>query len=234
MATTKPKALLVLTSNDVLGDTGKKTGWYLPEAAHPHHKLVEAGVTCIFASPKGGAAPVDAGSIDLKDEVNAKFWNGSGKALTEKTAKLSDCSAKDYDVVLFVGGFGTMWDFPDDKDVQRLAKEVYENGGVVSAVCHGPCALVNVKLPSGEFLVAGQDVTAFTNAEEDYCKMREIVPWTCEDKLKERGAKHVDGGVFKPQVCFGRGGRLITGQNPPSASPLGDAIVAQLKKMGKL
>lgn len=104
-----------------------------------------------------------------------------------------------------------------------------------SRTAASPCALVNVKLTGGEeFLVAGQEVTAFTNAEEDYVKLREVVPWTCQDKLTERGAKHVDGGVFKPQVCLARDGRLITGQNPPSAAPLGEAIVAQLKKMGKL
>lgn len=232
MATAKPKALLVLTSNDVLGDTGKKTGWYLPEAAHPYNVLVKAGVECVFASPKGGVAPLDEGSIDLKDAGNAAFWPRMD--LTKKTKKLSDCSADNFDCVLFVGGFGTMWDFPDDKDVQRLARDVFEKGGITAAVCHGPCALVNVKLKSGEYLVAGQEVTAFTNAEEDYVKLRTVVPFTCEDKLKERGAKHVDGGVFKAQVCIARGGRLITGQNPPSASPLGEAIVAALKKLGKL
>ena len=228
------KALFVLTSNDALGETGQKTGWYLPEAAHPHHVLTSAGVTVEWASIKGGEAPVDEGSLDMSDATNKAFWEGQGKAMTSTTKVLAECSPADYDVVLFVGGFGTMWDFPDNESVQRFAKEVYENGGIAAAVCHGPCALVNVKLSSGEYLVAGQEVAAFTNDEEDAVQRREIVPFTCEDKLKERGATHVDGGVFKPQVCVARGGRLITGQNPPSATPFGEAIVASLKNQGKL
>ena len=170
----------------------------------------------------------------MNDAINKASWEGDEKGKTEKTKKLSDVESGDYDVVLFVGGFGTMWDFPDDADVQRIAREVFENGGITSAVCHGPCALANAKLSSGEYMIAGQDFAAFTNAEEDAVSRRDVVPFTCEDKLKERGGNHVDGGVFKPQVCSGRDGRLITGQNPPSATPLGEAIVAQLKKMGKL
>ena len=100
--------------------------------------------------------------------------------------------------------------------------------GITAAVCHGPCALVNCTLSSGEALVKGQDVTAFTNAEEDYCKRREIVPFLCQDKLGEIGGVFKDGGVFKPNVCIGREGRLITGQNPPSANPMAEAIVKQL------
>ena len=225
-----PKVLLVLTSHNKLGDTDQVTGWYLPEAAHPYHHLKKAGFDIEFASPKGGVAPLDPASIDLTDEQNKAFWEGEGKGLTENTKKLSECKVEDYDLVLFVGGFGVMWDFPDDPDVQRLAVGIYEKGGITSAVCHGPYALVNCKLSNGEYLVAGQDVTGFTNAEEDYMQRREIVPFLGEDKLVKRGGNFKDGGVFQPMVCIARGGRLITGQNPPSAGPLGEALVKAMKK----
>lgn len=229
-SSSKPKVLLVLTSNDKLGTTGQATGWYLPEAAHPYMHFKRAGFSVSFASIAGGKAPLDASSINLKDADNKVFYEGEGLKEASASVKLSSCKAADYDCVLFVGGFGTMWDFPDDADVQRMARGVYENGGVTSAVCHGPCALVNVKLSSGEYLCAGQEVTAFTNAEEDAVKRRDVVPFTCEDALTKIGGKFVDGGVFKPQVCIGRGGRLITGQNPPSAGPLAAAIIKVLSK----
>ena len=119
-----------------------------------------------------------------------------------------------------------MWDFPEDSDVQRLAKEVYEKGGVTSAVCHGPVALVNVKLSNGQYLVKDKEVAAFTNDEEDAVKRREIVPYTCHDKLTERGANCKQAGVFKP--CVAVAGNLITGQNPPSAKPTAEAVVQAL------
>merc|ERR1711953_1457122 len=115
----------------------------------------------------------DAGSVAFNADEAIK------KKL-EQTTPLSDVKGADYSAVFFVGGFGTMWDFPDDANVQRVAREVYESGGIVSAVCHGPVALVNVKLSDGSLLVKGREVTAFTNAEEDAVTCREIVPYTCE------------------------------------------------------
>ena len=207
-----------------------QTGWYLPEAAHPYAEFIAAGHNVTFASIAGGVAPVDNGSLDMNDAGNKAFWeNPETKALTENTMKLSDAKSEDYDAVFYVGGFGTMWDFPDDADVQRLAREMYESGKVVSAVCHGPCALLNVQLSDGSYLVAGKEVAAFTNDEEDAVKRREVVPFTCEDRLKERGGTHKKGGVFEACVAVsGDGGRLITGQNPPSAKPTAAANVQAL------
>jgi len=229
MVDSAKRVLMVYTSHDKLGETEEKTGWYLPEAAHPYAVFKAAGYTITHASPKGGVAPLDAGSIDLNDAENKTFWEGEGKNLTETTVKLSDCKADDYDAIFFVGGFGTMWDFPEDADVHRLSKELYESGKVVSAVCHGPCALVNVKLTSGEFLIKGQEVAGFTNVEEDAVKRREIVPFTCEDKIKANGGTHKGAGVFEVCVAVsGTDGRLITGQNPPSAKVTAEAVVAKL------
>jgi len=225
----KKTILMVLTSHDKLGESGKQTGWYLPECAHPYDAFKKAGFQMTFASPKGGLAPVDEGSIDASKEDKScmDFHSGTEtKKLITETKLLKDMKATDFDAIFFVGGFGTMWDFPDDPDVQRLAKEIYENGGVVSAVCHGPVALVNVKLSDGSLLVKDKEITAFTNAEEDAVKCKEVVPYTCEDKFKEQGSKFSDGGVFQANVKVD--GRLITGQNPPSAGACAEAVVKAL------
>merc|ERR1712179_410920 len=134
--------------------------------------------------------------------------------LTRETIPIAEAKAEDYDCIFYAGGFGTMWDFPDSVESATLAGQIYDNGGVVAAVCHGPCALVNVKTKDGELLVKGKKVTAFTNAEEDAVKRREVVPWTCEDKLAEIGAEFVDGGAWQPSVQISD--RLMTGQNPQS------------------
>ncbi|CAH1778074.1 unnamed protein product, partial [Owenia fusiformis] len=169
--------LVVLTSNDKLGNTGKPSGWYLPELAHPYFAFKSAGLKIQLASPKGGEAPLDPGSINLDDAENKLFWEtAETKSLTQNTKKLSDCRSADYDAIFFVGGFGTMWDFPDDPDVQRLSAEIYDKGGVVSAVCHGPVALVNVRLTDGSYLVKGKGVAGFCNEEEDAVSARDIVP----------------------------------------------------------
>ena len=212
MVDSAKRVLMVYTSNDKLGETGEKTGWYLPEASHPYAVFKAAGYTITHASIKGGVAPLDESSLDLNDAENKAFWEGEGKGLTETTVKLSDCKTEDFDAIFFVGGFGTMWDFPDDADVHRLVKELYESGKVVSAVCHGPCALVNVKLTSGDFLIKGQEIAAFTNGEEDAMKRREIVPFTCEDRIKANGGTHKAAGVFEAcTATSGADGRIITG-----------------------
>jgi putative intracellular protease/amidase len=228
----KPKGpkrvLMVLSSNDKLGDSGEQTGWFLDECAHPYFVFTKAGFHVTMASPKGGVAPVSEDSLNMEDADNKAFWeNPKLKGLTEKTQKLCNMKSANFDAVFFVGGFGTMWDFPDNEDVQRLAAEIYENGGVTSAVCHGPVALVNVKLSSGEYLVKDKQVAAFTNDEEDVVKRREIVPYTCHDKLAEAGAT-MQASSAPWQPCVAVAGNLITGQNPASAKPTAEAVVKAL------
>ena len=130
MVDSAKRVLMVYTSNDKLGETGEKTGWYLPEASHPYAVFKAAGYTITHASIKGGVAPLDESSLDLNDAENKAFWEGEGKGFTETTVKLSDCKTEDYDAIIFVGGFGTMWDFPDDPDVHRLCREMYESGKI--------------------------------------------------------------------------------------------------------
>mmetsp|Transcript_66193 Transcript_66193/g.148713 ORF Transcript_66193/g.148713 Transcript_66193/m.148713 type:complete len:240 (-) Transcript_66193:68-787(-) len=224
----KKRILMVLTSHNKLGSSGKQTGWYLPELAHPYEVFKKAGMDMTFASPQGGLAPLDEGSIGAskEDSVAMDFHNCDEAKVVSNTVPLKDIKPEEFDAVFFVGGFGTMWDFPDNPDVQRIAKDIYEKGGIVSAVCHGPVALVNVKLSDGSLLVKGKEVTAFTNGEEDAVQCRKIVPYTCQDKFSQLGAKFSDGGVFQANVKID--GRLITGQNPPSASPLAEAVVKAL------
>lgn len=226
----KKRVLMVLTSNDKLGETGEQTGWYLPEVAHPHWAFIEAGYELTYASIKGGVAPVDVESIEASpDEGSQKFQTDDAcQKLVNETMPIAEAKAEDYDVVFYAGGFGTMWDFPDSEASAKLAGEVYDQGGIVAAVCHGPSALINIKLADGTLLVKGKKVTAFTNAEEDAVKRREVVPWTCEDKLTELGAEFVDGGVFKE--CVQVSDRLMTGQNPPSAGALAKTIIEALSK----
>jgi putative intracellular protease/amidase len=132
----------------------------------------------------------------------------------------------DYDAVLFAGGHGTMWDFPDDPDLAAVARDVYEQGGVVSAVCHGPAALVGVTLSDGQPLVAGKQVAAFTNSEEAAAGLNDVVPFLLQHRLEDLGAKHTAAPDFEAHVVSDE--RLVTGQNPASATGLAQAVLAAL------
>lgn len=224
------KILIVLTSIDKYPD-GSPTGWYAPEAIHPYYRFIEAGHSVEFASITGSAfcdpssLPGDAECVKFKSD--ASLW-----ALTESQRKLSDVAPEEFDAVLFAGGFGVMWDFPGSEACQELIKNMYEAGKVVSAVCHGPIVFANVKLSNGTWLVEGKNMTAFTNGEENAMSKYEVVseptgPGSCQDLLGARGASFSDGGVFKANVVID--GNLLTGQNPPSAAPLADAINEALK-----
>ena len=219
--------LVVLTSHAKLGDTGKPTGFFLGELTHPLEVFEKAGVPVELASIQGGEPPVDG--LDLKDEINARYWNDPEfRAKLAATKKLSDLDPADYSAVFFSGGHGTMWDFPDDAAVQKFARETYEAGSPVGAVCHGPAALVNVKLSDGSYLVAGKEVSAFTNSEEEKVGLTKVVPFLLATKLEERGAKHVGAPDFEKKVVAS--GKLVTGQNPASASGVAEKIVGLIGK----
>jgi putative intracellular protease/amidase len=213
--------LMVMTSHGKLGDTGKPTGFFLGELTHPLEIFEKAGLPVEFASINGGEPPVDG--LELEDPVNARYWND--KSFREKlsqTKRLSELEPSDYSAVFFVGGHGTMWDFPDDTAVQRFARELYEAGSPVGAVCHGPVALVNVKLSDGTYLVDGKEVSAFTNSEEENVGLTEVVPFLLASKLEERGAQHVPAADFAKQVVAS--GNLVTGQNPASAAGVAEKM----------
>lgn len=222
------KVLIVVTSHSQLGTTGKPTGYYLSEVAHPYAKFAEAGFEVDIASPEGGKAPMDPNSLDLNDKTISTLMKDSKfESKLKETLKLRAVDLSKYKAIVFAGGHGTMWDFPDG-DVPQAIKKVYENNGVVAAICHAPAALVNAKLSDGTYLVSGKKVTGFSNAEEDAAKLTQIMPFLLETTLVDRKAKYEKSPLWKEKVVVD--GRLVTGQNPASAEGVGAAVVKILKK----
>ena len=226
-ADNNPKILLVVTSHSELGDTGKKTGFWLPELTHPYYEFKKAGYVIDVASIQGGIAPVDPKSLKEPDDANHRFLQDAelmAKVFT--TLPLSKIDPAAYQAVVFAGGSGPMWDFPNNKHVNRVAAAIYENKGIVSAICHGPAALVDIKLSDGKYLVSGRKVAAFTNEEEEDLKLTHVIPFLLQDKLIDRGAIHIHGKPWKENVVVD--GRLITGQNPASATKVAKKIIEYL------
>ena len=218
------KILFVLTSHSKLGDTDKNTGFYLSEAAHPWHVL-SPYFNIDFVSPKGGKVPVDG--FDLSDPVNKEFWeNPTVKRKLNNTLTPSQIDPQNYVAIHFVGGHGTMWDFPQNKKLAEIASRIYDNQGVVSAVCHGPSGLINIRLNDGSYLIKGKKVAGFSNAEEKAAGLTNVVPFLLEDKLKERGAIYTEDARFTEHVA--EDGRLITGQNPQSAQKMAEMVLRLL------
>lgn len=223
----KKKILFVVTSHDKKGSTGENTGYYLGEVSHPWEVLHKAGYEIDFVSPKGGTPPVDG--FDLKDPVNKEFWeNKKYRNKIDHSLKPSQVNPKDYSTIFYAGGHGAMWDFADNTELSAIASKIYENGGIVAGVCHGPAGLVNIKLSNGKYLVDGKNINAFTNEEESAVKLTDVVPFLLEDKLIERGAKFEKSGLWQNYVVTDQ--RVITGQNPQSAKSVGEAILKVLNK----
>ena len=222
------KILCVVTSNNVKGATGIPTGFWLSELTHPMKKFEDAGFETVIASIKGGKPPIDPVSLNFDDAINKYFWDDANfQRKLENSVKLDDVDAKEYAAIFFAGGHGVMWDFADSPAIDKVTREIYENGGIVSAVCHGPAALVNVKLSDGNYLIAGKNLTGFTNSEEDDAQGTAIVPFLLADKLTEHGAKHHAAANWSNNVVVD--GRLVTGQNPASAASVGDEVVKLIK-----
>lgn len=222
------RVLMVLSSHEQLGNTGKKTGYYLSEVTHAYEVLfTEAGYTIDMVSPQGGKAPVDG--FDLNDPVNKKLWeNKKFQKQVSNTLRPDQVEPAKYDVIYYAGGHGTMWDFADNAQLAAIASSIYERNGIVGAVCHGPSGLVNIRLSNGAYLVEGKRVSAFTNQEEDAVELTEVVPFSLEDKLLERGATIVKGNNWAETVSVDE--RLVTGQNPASATLVAKNIVKLLNK----
>jgi putative intracellular protease/amidase len=226
---TPKKVLIVLTNHARLGNTGKQTGFYLAEAAHPYAVFKQAGYQVDFVSPTGAEAPIDPTSRDLGDPLNRQFMaDASVMAKVKDTLAPTEVKPNGYQAIFFAGGHGVMWDLPDNRSLMQLTAAMYERGAVVGAVCHGPAGLVNVKLSNGRYLVAGKSVAAFTNEEEEAVKLTKTMPFLLESKLIERGAKHTEAANFQPHVVVSD--RLVTGQNPASATGVAQQIVSLLKK----
>lgn len=220
---TRPhRALLVLTSHGDLAGL-RPTGFYVGEAAAPWKVFTDADWTVDLASIAGGPPPEDG--RDESDPTQRAFLRDPRMAaqLSDTTA-LAELDPARYGIVFFVGGHGTMWDFPTGPGVVGIGRAIYEAGGVVAAVCHGPAALVSLNLSDGEPLVAGRRVTSFTNSEEAAVGLTGSVPFLLADALSAAGATHVAGPDFTENVVVD--GRLVTGQNPQSATGVARAALA--------
>ncbi|WP_247827901.1 type 1 glutamine amidotransferase domain-containing protein [Arthrobacter antioxidans] len=209
------KILMVLTSVSELGDTGEKTGYNVAEAAHPWKVFKDSGHFVDFASIQGGQPPRD--EVDTTDPIQVAFTEDeTTRAGLYNTARVDVVDPGQYDAVYLVGGHGTMWDFPDSAGLQNLVASVYNAGGLVGAVCHGPAGLLDVELENGLRLVEGRRVAAFTNDEEVAAGKDKVIPFFLADRLEEQGATHVFADVFEEKVVVDE--RLVTGQNPASAA----------------
>ncbi|MEO0455405.1 MAG: type 1 glutamine amidotransferase domain-containing protein [Cyanobacteria bacterium P01_A01_bin.114] len=221
----RKKILMALTNHEALGDTGKTTGFYLSEASHPHKVFTQAGYAVEFVSPQGGKPPIDG--YELDDPLNKAFIeNPQVAAQLSNTLTPADIQPEDYAAIFYAGGHGTMWDFPENEALANIAAAIYEQGGLVGAVCHGPAGLVNIKLTSGDYLVAGKTVNSFTNEEEKAAGLDQVVPFLLESKLVERGAAFKKSPNFECHVesCD----RVVTGQNPASATAVAETMVEQM------
>ena len=213
---------IVLTSHEDLGSTGKKTGFYLPEAAHAWKVFRDAGYDVVFVSPKGGEAPLDPNGRDREDKANAAFLDDPiVQHGVKHTFRPDELRGSGLAAIFFAGGHGTMWDFRGDAKLAELARDVRSAGGVISAVCHGPAALVDLGV------VQDQPVTGFSNAEEDAVGLTNVVPFLLEDALVKAGGRYSKGAKpFDAHVAIGK--NLVTGQNPASTKGVAEAVVKML------
>jgi putative intracellular protease/amidase len=224
------KILMVLTSHDQLGNTGKKTGFWLEEFAAPYYAFKDAGADITLVSPQGGQPPLDPKSDEPDSQTDAtrRFKaDPAAQAALASTGKLSEVSAEGFDAVFYPGGHGPLWDLAEDADSIKLIEAMTAAGKTVSAVCHAPGVLRHVKAADGSPLVQGKNVTGFTNTEEAAVQLTDIVPFLVEDMLAKNGGNYSKGADWQPYVVTD--GKLITGQNPASSEPAAQAVLRQLK-----
>ena len=222
------KILMVLTSHDKLGDTGRKTGFWLEEFAAPYYTFLDAGAVVTVASPKGGQPPLDPVSDTPEGQTNLtrRFKQDSAaQAVLANTRMLSDVRAVDYDAIFYPGGHGPMWDLTEDPHSIALIESFYDAGKPVAAVCHAPAVLHRVKF-EGRPIVEGKRVAGFTNSEEEAVGLTKVVPFLVEDELKRLGGLYEKVANWLP--CVITDGRLVTGQNPASSRPGAEALLKLL------
>lgn len=223
------KILIVLTSHDALGNTGRKTGFWLEELAAPYYVLKEAGAQLTLASPKGGQPPLDPKSNEPEfqtDETRRFEADTEAKAALGNTVPLSSISYKNYDAVFYPGGHGPLWDLAEDKDSISLIENTLNAGKPVALVCHAPGVLRHAKKPDGSPLVQGKKVTGFTNSEEEAVGLTDIVPFLVEDELIKHGGNYSKVADWQSYAIHD--GLLITGQNPASSKAAAQALVSLL------
>ncbi len=222
--------LFVLTSNDEMGSTGHKTGFWIEEFAAPYYKLTDAGYNVTLASPKGGQPPIDPNSDteDAATEATKRFdKDEETQKVLANTKKLSEVNQEDFDAVFYPGGHGLLWDLVGDKTSDKLIESFYANNKPVSFVCHAPAILKNINDKNGDPIVKNKKVTGFTNGEEEAVELTDVVPFLIEDMLPEKGGNYSKKDDWAPYAL--EDGLLITGQNPASSSLVADLLMKKLK-----
>ena len=223
------RILMVLTSHDQLGDTGKKTGFWLEEFAAPYYVFKDAGADITIASPQGGQPPLDPKSDepDSQTDANRRFKaDADAQKQLANTALLSSVKVDDFDAVFYPGGHGPLWDLAEDAQSIALIEKTFAAGKPLALVCHAPGVLRHTKAPDGSPLVKGKKVTGFTNTEEEAVQLTKVVPFLVEDMLKANGGNYSKGADWAPYVLTD--GMLITGQNPASSEPGAHALLKLL------
>src|ERR1700738_4308772 len=228
------KVLMVITSHDQLGNTGRKTGFWLEELAAPYYTFKDAGVGLTLASPKGGRPPLDPKSNEpeFRTDLTRRFEkDAAAEAQLDKTVRLDSVRQEDFDAVFYPGGHGPMWDLAEDEHSIKLIESFIAARKPIGIVCHSTGALHHVKTADGKFLVQGKEVTGFTNGEEGEMGLTKAVPFLVEDEMLKMGAIFSKKANWEPHVVSD--GLLITGQNPSSSGPAAKALMAAVRQKAK-
>ncbi|MCH2069413.1 type 1 glutamine amidotransferase domain-containing protein [Shimia sp.] len=223
------RVLLVMSSVDEMGISGKQTGTWFTELAAPYYILTEAGYEVVFASPEGGAAPIDLLSMKapFTTEYTERFFNDPvAMFAAQNTRKLREIDYSTFDALFVPGGYGLIWDLASDSYAIKMIRDFYESDRPVAMVCHAPAILRDIKLSNGEYLVNGVDLTGFKNAEDSEIELLHHLLFSLEDELKGRGANYISKANWEANVV--EDGALMTGQSPASAPPLAEALKARL------
>jgi putative intracellular protease/amidase len=221
--------LMVLTSHDQLGDTGKKTGFWLEEFAAPYYVFKDAGATITLASPKGGQPPLDPSSdtADAQTDATKRFKaDDAAQKVLANTETLSSVSADGFDAIFFPGGHGPLWDLAENSNSKALIETFAASDRPIGAVCHAPAVFKHPKGSDGKPLVSGKTVTGFTNSEEEGAGLTKVVPFLVEDMLKTNGGDYQKGDDWASFVVTD--GKLVTGQNPASSEEAARKLLALL------
>lgn len=228
------KVLIVLTSHDQLGNTGRKTGFWLEELAAPYYVFKDAGAELVLASPKGGKPPLDPKSNepDFQTDTTRRFEaDPEANAILAETVPLAAVTHEAVDAVFYPGGHGPMWDLAEDPASRQLIETTLGASKPVTLVCHAPGVLRHVTTEDGAPLVRGRNVTGFTNTEEDAVELTTVVPFLVEDELKRLGGRFSKAADWQPYVV--EDGLLITGQNPASSGPAAERLLKRLRGGGQ-
>ncbi|GAB3991641.1 type 1 glutamine amidotransferase domain-containing protein [Spirosoma daeguense] len=222
------RALIVCTNHSDYPGKAQKTGIWLSEVTHFYDELADRNLPYDIASPLGGLIPIDERSIDRRDTINEKWYNNPAfRSKLENSLSLAEIDPKKYQILYLAGGHGTMWDFPDNQSLQSVVRQVYENGGMVSAIGHGVSGLLNVTLSDGDSLVADRQLAGFSNMEEKLIRLDSELPFLLEDALRQKNALYSKNLIpFLPYIEVDE--RMVTGQNPLSARKVARKILEEM------